>query len=286
MKPKDYRYTGKRPFEFDRVECGASAKARLMKEELIERTEENIEHLARLQDRLYADGREGLVVVLQAMDAAGKDSTVKHVMSGLNPQGVSVYSFKAPTAPELGHDYLWRIAQCLPERGRIAIFNRSHYEDAVTVDVLKLYPRFKMPGRCLEGDFIGRRLDQICDFEEYLYENGIRMVKIFLNVSRDEQQKRLLERLDKPSKHWKFSAGDLDTRARWDDYHRAYERAINETATKHCPWYVIPADDKWFTRFLVSEAMIEALQKIDPQYPEPAEPERFLEYRQRLMDEQ
>lgn len=287
MKPKDYKYTGKHPYASGEVDHGASDQIKDMRDELEQRTEENLEQIAKLQDRLYADHREGLIVVLQAMDAAGKDSTVKHVMSGLNPQGVDVHSFKAPTSTELSHDYLWRIGRCLPERGKIAIFNRSHYEDVLAVSVLKLYEHFAMPERCFKGDFIEKRLAQIASFEEYLYENGIRMVKIFLNVSKEEQKKRFLERLDKPEKNWKFSAGDLDTRDLWDDYMAAYERAINATATKHCPWYVLPADDKWFTRYLVSEAVLEALQKINPHYPELSSEAlaKFPEYREKLLGE-
>lgn len=268
MKLKDYLYNGKRPLSLDDVDTGACPEARNMRDELVLRTEENLAQAAKLQDRFYAEGREGLVIVFQAMDAAGKDSTIKQVMSGLNPQGVDVTSFKAPTAEELSHDFLWRVAKHLPAKGKIAIFNRSHYEDVLAVRVLKLYENFKLPARCLEGDFIQKRMNQIGAFEEYLYDNGIRMLKVFLNVSKKEQKKRFLERLDKPSKNWKFEAGDLKSRALWDDYQKAYEDAINRTATKHCPWYVLPADDKWFTRYLVSEALVDVFDKIDPKYPE------------------
>lgn len=288
MKPKDFRFSGKRPLVLSEAPTGASDRVRDMKDELIERTGENMERIAKLQERLYADGREGLIIALQAMDAAGKDSTIKHVMTGINPQGVNVYSFKAPTALELSHDYLWRIGKCLPAHGHIAIFNRSHYEDVLAVDVLKLYDNFKLPERCLRGDFIKKRLAQIRRFEEYLYDNGIRIVKIFLNLSKQEQKKRFLERLDKREKNWKFSAADLDSRGLWDDYQRAYERTINATATKHCPWYVLPADDKWFTRYLVSEAVLDALERINPQFPEmEAEEAAMLPlYRKKLMEEE
>ncbi len=287
MKPKDYRYNGKAPLALSQAPTGADGKVRAMKDELVQRTEENMEQVARLQERLYADGREGLIIVLQAMDAAGKDSTIKHVMSGINPQGVRVYSFKQPNARELSHDYLWRIGQCLPARGQIAIFNRSHYEDVLAVDVLKLYENFKMPSRCLTEDFIPRRLKQIGQFEEYLYDNGIRMVKIFLHLSKAEQKKRFLERLDKPAKNWKFSSSDLESRALWDAYQEAYERTINATATRHCPWYVLPADDKWFTRYLVSEAVLDALQRINPQFPElpPEQADKLPLYRRQLAQE-
>ena len=267
MKPADYKHIGKDSFSMKEAPHGADNQINQMKDELIQRTDENLERISHLQNRLNAEAREGLVVVFQGMDAAGKDSAIRHLMPGLNPQGVNVYSFKAPSSQELMHDYLWRIGKCLPRKGDISIFNRSHYEDVLAVDVLKLYKDFPLPSRCLKGDFIQKRLSQIAAFEEYLYDNGIRMVKIFLNVSKREQQKRLLERLDKPQKNWKFSAGDLDTRALWDDYQASYERAINATSTPHCPWYAIPADNKWFTRYLISEAVLEALEKINPQYP-------------------
>lgn len=287
MKPKDYRYNGKAPLALSQAPTGADGKVRAMKDELVQRTEENMEQVARLQERLYAGGREGLVIVLQAMDAAGKDSTIKHVMAGINPQGVRVYSFKQPSAQELSHDYLWRIVKCLPARGQIAIFNRSHYEDVLAVEVLKLYEGFKMPQRCLTEDFIPRRLKQIAQFEEYLYDNGIRMVKIFLHLSKAEQKKRFLDRLDKPEKNWKFSGADLESRALWDAYQAAYERAHNATATRHCPWYVLPADDKWFTRYLVSEAVLDALQRINPQFPElpPEQADKLPLYRRQLAQE-
>ncbi|MEF9894498.1 MAG: polyphosphate kinase 2 family protein [Clostridia bacterium] len=287
MKPKDYRYNGKRPLVLDRVSTEASDKIKDMKDELVQRTEENIEQIGKLQERLYADGREGLVIVLQAMDAAGKDSTIKHVMTGLNPQGVDVYSFKAPTVNELKHDFLWRIGKCLPEKGKIAIFNRSHYEDVLAVGVLKLYENFALPARCPADQLIEKRMRSIVDFEQYLYDSGIRMMKIFLHVSKDEQKKRLLERIDRPEKNWKFDAGDLKARAMWDKYQKAYEDTINATATKHCPWYVIPADDKWFARYLVSEAVLDTLDKMNPQYPELGEDEAAAlpVLRAQLMDE-
>ncbi|MEG2134785.1 MAG: polyphosphate kinase 2 family protein [Clostridia bacterium] len=287
MKPKDYRFNGKRPLVLDQASTEASDKIKDMKDELVQRTEENIEQIGKLQERLYADGREGLVIVLQAMDAAGKDSTIKHVMTGLNPQGVDVYSFKAPTVNELKHDFLWRIGKCLPEKGKIAIFNRSHYEDVLAVGVLKLYENFALPARCPADQLIEKRMRSIVDFEQYLYDSGIRMMKIFLHVSKDEQKKRLLERIDRPEKNWKFDAGDLKARAMWDKYQKAYEDTINATATKHCPWYVIPADDKWFARYLISEAVLDTLDKMNPQYPELGEDEAAAlpVLRAQLMDE-
>ncbi len=222
-----------------------------------------------LQEQLYADGREGVIVILQAIDAAGKDSTIKHVLSGVNPQGVQVYSYKQPSKEELAHDYLWRCMTNLPRRGMISIFNRSYYEDVLVVRVNKLYETYQMAERCLDGNTIfEKRYKHIRNFEEYLYDNSYRVVKIFLNVSAETQKERFLERLDKPEKHWKFSASDIPERGHWAEYDSAYEDAINATATKESPWYVLPADQKWYTRYLVSEAILKALEDIDPQYPQ------------------
>ena len=286
MKLKDYRCTGNSNLSFDDVDTGASAHIKQMKDELLERTTENMERIAELQNRLFADGREGLVIALQGMDAAGKDSLIRHVMGAFNPQGVDVFSFRAPTTAELNHDFLWRIARCLPERGKISIFNRSHYEDVATVGVLKLYEHFTLPDRCLKGDFIAKRIEQVNQFEQYLYDNGTRVVKIFLNVSKKTQTKRMLERIDTPEKNWKFNPHDLDSRALWSQYQRAYEECINLTSTKHAPWYVIPADDKWFTRYLVSELLVDVLTRIDPCYPEPSTDliARLPEYRNALTE--
>ena len=270
MKPKDYRYNGKAPLALSQAPTGADGKVRAMKDELVQRTEENMEQVARLQERLYAGGREGLVIVLQAMDAAGKDSTIKHVMAGINPQGVRVYSFKQPSAQELSHDYLWRIVKCLPARGQITIFNRSHYEDVLAVEVLKLYESFKMPQRCLTEDSIPRRLKQIAQFEEYLYDNSYRVVKIFLHLSREEQRERFLARIENPAKNWKFSLSDVTERAHFDEYLDLYEKVINATATPESPWYALPADQKWYTRYLVSEILLDALGRCCHEYPRPA----------------
>ncbi|MCI1665113.1 MAG: polyphosphate kinase 2 family protein [Atopobiaceae bacterium] len=241
-----------------------------LKPKYVAKTAENNQRMGELQDRLYADGHEGIVILLQAMDAAGKDSTVKHVMSGINPQGVDVTSFKQPSSEELAHDYLWRAAKALPRRGKIALFNRSYYEDVLVVRVHELQKGYAMPKRCVDMDpkeFFERRYRQISDFEEYLYENGYRVLKLFLNVGLDEQKARFLDRIDDESKNWKFSATDLKERALWPSYMQAYEDAINGTATKHCPWYVLPADQKWVTRWLVSEAIVDVLEDCHPSYP-------------------
>ena len=261
------------------------------REEIERRTSENIETMKQLQEALYADGREGIVLVLQALDAAGKDSIIKHVMSGLNPQGVMVHSFKQPGAEELSHDYLWRVVKQLPPRGSIAIFNRSHYEDVLAVQILELWKKAQLPDRVLQdsrSEFFRKRYRQIRQFEEYLYENGYRVVKVFLNVSKEEQGKRFLERIEKPEKNWKFASSDLETRARFDDYIDLYEEVIRETASDHSPWYVLPADQKWYTRYLLSEIMVDVLQSCDSRFPELSEEERahLEEAREQLLREQ
>lgn len=261
------------------------------REEVERRTAENIETMKQLQEALYADGREGIVLVLQALDAAGKDSIIKHVMSGLNPQGVMVHSFKQPGAEELSHDYLWRVVKQLPPRGSIAIFNRSHYEDVLAVQILELWKKAHLPDRVLQdsrSEFFRKRYRQIRQFEEYLYENGYRVVKVFLNVSKEEQGKRFLERIEKPEKNWKFASSDLETRARFDDYIDLYEEVIRETASDHSPWYVLPADQKWYTRYLLSEIMVDVLQSCDSRFPELSEEERahLEEAREQLLREQ
>ena len=228
-----------------------------------------VARLASLQDMLYAQDRWALLVIFQAMDAAGKDGTIKHVMSGLNPQGCDVHSFKAPSVEELDHDYLWRAMRVLPQRGRIGIFNRSYYEEVLVVRVhseilagQKMPDKFKDPRRIFE-----RRYEHIRNFERYLWENGILTVKFFLNVSRREQKRRFLERIETPDKNWKFSASDARERVSWGDYMRAYEDCLRETSTSFAPWYVIPADDKPFMRLAVAEVLIHHLKSLKLAYP-------------------
>ena len=235
---------------------------------------EQLERIRRLQDAFYADGREGIVFLLQGMDASGKDSLVKHVMAGVNPQGVQVHSFKAPTGEELAHDYLWRIVRELPERGKIGIFNRSQYEDVLAVRLRGIWKTYRLPERVLEDgekDFFQKRYRQIRDFEEYLYENGYRMVKVFLHLSKEEQRERFLERLEEPDKRWKFAPSDLRDRALFEDYQALYEEVLEETSTGHSPWYVLPADQKWYTRYLMAELVAETLEACEPRYPVPGE---------------
>jgi PPK2 family polyphosphate:nucleotide phosphotransferase len=228
--------------------------------------------LAELQDRLYAQDRWAVLLLFQAMDAAGKDSAIKHVMSGVNPQGCQVYSFKAPTSEDLDHDYLWRCLKCLPERGRIGIFNRSYYEETLVVRVHpELLAKQKLPPQLVTKNIWKERFQDIRNFERYLTRNGVVIRKIFLHVSNKEQKKRFLERIEEPEKHWKFSANDAREREYWDDYMAAYEDMIQNTATKKAPWYVVPADKKWFTRVIVAAAVIEALSSLDLHYPKVSE---------------
>jgi len=245
----------------------------------------NIKKMAELQDRLYAHDRYGLLIIFQAMDAAGKDSTIKHVMSGVNPQGTQVFSFKQPSAEELDHGYLWRVAKTVPERGRIGIYNRSHYEDVLVVRVHDLIKSQKIPEKFIDNDIWEKRFSQIKNFEKYLYENGIITIKFFLHISKDEQKKRFLRRLDTPSKNWKFSAADLKERESWDDYQKCYEEAISATSTDYAPWYITPADKKWFTRLVVSSVIIDTLQDLNLRYPELDENQKknLNAYREQLM---
>ncbi|MCL1823048.1 MAG: polyphosphate kinase 2 family protein [Oscillospiraceae bacterium] len=229
--------------------------------------EENVKEISELQSKLYADGKTGILIIFQAMDAAGKDSAIKHVMSGVNPQGIEVHSFKQPSAEELAHDYLWRAVKVLPERGKIAIFNRSYYEDVLVVKVHKLYEKLNVPERCKTKDTIEKRYEQIRNFEDYLWENGIITVKFFLNLSKNEQRKRFLNRIDLEEKNWKFSDADIRERGFWDDYQEAYQSAIRATATEKNPWYVIPADKKWFSRAIISNILLHVMQEINPKYP-------------------
>ena len=226
------------------------------------------EWLATEQDMLYAQDRWSLLLIFQAMDAAGKDGTIKHVMSGVNPQGCQVYSFKPPSAEELNHDFLWRYATRAPERGRIGIFNRSYYEEVLVVRVHKqLLDAQSLPDALVTERIWEERLADIAHFEEYLGRQGVMVLKFFLNVSRDEQKKRFMQRLDRPDKHWKFSAADVCERKYWDDYMHAYREAIRATAAPHAPWFVVPADQKWFTRLVVAGAIVEAVESLDLHYP-------------------
>jgi len=245
------------------------------KKEAAEILEANRKRLSELQNVLYAQDSYALLVIFQAMDAAGKDGTIKHVMSGVNPQGCEVYSFKAPSAEELDHDYLWRCMKRLPERGRIGIFNRSYYEEVLVVRVHPgILDKQKLPPSVIGKGIWKQRFREINNFESYLVDNGIIVLKFFLHVSKEEQRKRFLQRIETPEKNWKFSRRDIQERDYWDDYTKAYEDMLSNTSTEHAPWYIVPADNKWFTRTMVGEIIIQRLEQLDLAYPEPG-PEHY-----------
>jgi len=266
---KPYRVTDGKKFRLK--DCDPADTAGLTSESkprAREALQTGVQAMAELQDVLYAQDRWSVLLIFQAMDAAGKDGAIKHVMSGVNPQGCQVYSFKSPSTEELDHDYLWRCMRVLPERGRIGIFNRSYYEETLAV---RVHPEFlakqKLPEKCVNKHIWDERFEDIRSFERYLTRNGTIVRKFFLNVSKDEQQRRFLERLDNPEKHWKFSPADAVERGFWKDYMKAYEDMIRQTATEDSPWYVVPADNKWFTRVIVAAAVIDALASLDLKYP-------------------
>ncbi len=245
-----------------------------------------IEEMQGLQERLAADNHYGLLVVMQAMDAAGKDGTIKHVFAQLNPAGVQVRSFKQPSVEEKDHDYMWRINKALPARGEIGIFNRSHYEDVVVSRIHNLIKSDGMPEKLIKKDIWERRYRQICDWERYLTENGFPVVKIFLHVSKDEQRKRLVDRIVTKQKNWKFSMSDIQERQYWDRYQKVYGEVLSATSTKYAPWYVVPADSKWFLRYSVAQIVRDELKKINPQFPKLSpEVEEQLERFRKILQE-
>ena len=267
MSLKDMRVTGKGKFrlaDHDPDDTGGVQS----KKEAAPRLEEGCQRLRELQEKLYAYDRWSVLLIFQAMDAAGKDSTIEHVMSGVNPAGCQVHSFKAPSPEELDHDFLWRTTCRLPERGRIGIFNRSYYEEVLVVHV---HPDFlrgqKLPPQVVGDDVWKERYESIRNFERHLTRNGTAVVKFFLNVSKKEQKERFLARLDEPEKHWKFAAGDVKEREHWDDYMKAYQECIEHTATEDAPWYVIPADHKWYMRMAVAEIIVQRLEELALAYP-------------------
>src|SRR5215208_1381104 len=257
---------------FDLSERDPGDVAGLDKDAAEKRRTADLERLDELQERLYAESRQSQLVVLQALDAAGKDGTIEHVMGGMNPQGVRVTSFKQPTRVELGHDFLWRAQIPLPVQGEIGIYNRSHYEEVL---VVRVHPEFLAgqgidPARAEDDGFWARRYEDIATWERHLSRSGTRVVKFFLHVSKAEQRKRFLARADEPEKRWKFSVGDVREHARYDDYQRAYDAMLRATSTKDEPWYVIPADHKWFLRTAVAAILVHHLEQMDPRYPQPA----------------
>ncbi len=266
---RPYQVTDGRRFRLKKWDPADTAQLTEDKKRAKEILATGVKALADLQDKLYAQDRWGVLLIFQAMDAAGKDGTIKHVMSGVNPQGCQVYSFKSPSAEELDHDFLWRTTKSLPERGRIGIFNRSYYEEVLVVRVHPEYlAKQTLPPRLVTREIWKERFESIAEFERHLARNGMVVLKFFLNVSRKEQKKRFLERLDLPEKNWKFSESDAKERQHWKDYMAAYEDAIRATARPWAPWYIVPADNKWFTRLLVAGAIIDAMAKLDLAYPE------------------
>ncbi|MCL2866370.1 MAG: polyphosphate kinase 2 family protein [Clostridia bacterium] len=281
-----YKVTGRSPIhldDFNTHETGSFTS----NQDIRKAVEKNVLEMAQWQSKLYAEGKTGLLIIFQAMDAGGKDSAIKHVMSGVNPQGVEVYSFKQPSVEELSHDYMWRSFKALPPRGKIAIFNRSYYEDVLVVKVHKLYEQLNVPDRCKDADTIDKRYKHIRHFEEYLWDNGIITVKFFLHVSKDEQRERFLSRIKEKDKNWKFTKSDLDERSFWNDYQNAYQSAVNATATKISPWYIIPADKKWYSRAVVSQVLLHVLRDIHPQYPRVTQEQRkaLSKYKEWLINE-
>ena len=286
---KDYQFSGDERFKLSNYPTSAHVPEEF-EEQLVKKTAKNIKKIGRLQDKFYADGREGIVLLIQAMDAAGKDGAVKHVFSGVNPQGVKVTSFKAPCHEELEHDYLWRVFKALPERGKIGVFNRSYYEDVLVVQVHDMQRSYNMAPRNINQpskDFFEQRYRQINNFERYLYENSYRVVKVFLNVSHEEQHVRFLSRIDDQKKNWKFSSGDLVESDVWNKYMKTFDQVFSHTATKDAPWYLLPADQKFVARYLLSELVKDVLKDIDPQYPElPREElEKMSGFRAQLVKE-
>jgi PPK2 family polyphosphate:nucleotide phosphotransferase len=266
MPLKDYCFDGKKQLKLKDMPTDAG-EYKVQKSDLVIKTEENMTRAALLQEEMYAAKKEGLVFALQARDAAGKDSLIKKIFSQLNPAALKITSFKVPNKTDLAHDYMWRINRAMPERGTIGVFNRSHYEDVLVVQVHQMQKDYILADRCKTEDFFERRYRQINNWEEYLWENGFRMVKIFLNVSKEEQKNRFLDRMELPEKHWKLSVGDMKERALWDEYDRAFENCINATGTEHAPWYVLPADNKWYTRYLMSEVILSTLEDMSPEFP-------------------
>ena len=265
---KRYRVADDRKFRLRDIDPSDTWKLK-SKEHADEWLQEGIQRLSELQGKLYAQAQWAVLLIFQAMDAAGKDGTIKHVMSGVNPQGCQVFSFKSPSSEELSHDFLWRTSKCVPERGRIGIFNRSYYEEVL---VVRVHPEYllheKLPDEMVTENIWEERFEDINSFERYLSRNGVLIRKFFLHVSKKEQRERFLCRLEEPEKNWKFSEADMKERQRWDAYMAAYQEMLRNTATKQAPWYVVPADHKWFTRLVVSEVVVDALESLKLGYPE------------------
>jgi len=290
MNTEKYRVVAQTEKGFKKIklkDVPTSYEGKLEKDEVKEKlTKENIHEMREYQEKLYAENTKGLLIVIQAMDAAGKDSLIKKTMTGLNPQGTKVVSFKEPTYIALDHDYLWRIHQEIPARGEIGIFNRSHYEDVIVSRVHKLVLDQPLPKNLKNNEIWDRRFEEINNYEKYLNDNGIKVIKLFLHVSKEEQKERLMERITRDDKHWKFAKSDITERQYWQDYQEAYEDMFNKTSTEYAPWYILPADRKWFTRYLASEIILKYLKELDPKFPELSkEEEKDLEKWKKILEE-
>lgn len=286
MKTSKYRVDSNSKFKLSSINPSDTDDFN-SKEEATSLLLKNIVMMAEMQAKLYAQDKYSLLIIFQAMDTAGKDGAIKHVMSGLNPQATDVHSFKQPSSEELDHDYLWRSSVKLPERGKIGIFNRSYYEEVLVVKVHNLVKSQQIPIEFITEDIWKNRYRQIRDYEQYLHENGTIILKFFLHLSKDEQKKRFLQRINDPSKNWKFSPADLKERQYWDDYQKCYEEAIIKTSTENSPWYVIPADKKWYTRLLISEIIVQKLKDLNLEFPKVSPEQEALlnEYRAKLDNE-
>lgn len=273
-------------FDLSSVKTGYTGKYK-SKMKVDEPLLSNIERMSELQDKLFAQDKYALLVIFQGMDTAGKDGVIKHVMTGLNPQATNVFSFKQPSVEENNHDYLWRISKCLPEKGHIGIFNRSYYEEVLVVRVHNLIVSEKIPADSITDGIWDDRYRQFRNFEQYLFENGVIPVKIFLHISKEEQKKRLLDRIQNKSKNWKISAADIEERSYWEQYQNCYQEVLKETSTKHAPWYVVPSDRKWFSRLVVSEIIVQTLEKLKLEYPAVSEEQQMVidTYREKLLND-
>lgn len=285
MNIEQYRYNGKKKFVIKDFKTDDKGEYKT-REEAVDLFVENLKKINELQQKLYAEQKEGVIFVFQAMDAAGKDGVIRTVFSTLTPHGVKEYCFKVPTAEELAHDYLWRFGNALPAKGHISIFNRSYYEDVLIGRVKELWKTQVRADRLQGVDIIKQRYAQIKDYEKRLYDTSTRVVKIFLNVSKDEQARRFISRIDTPSKNWKISVSDIKERQYWDEYQKAFEKMVNVTSTDNCPWYVVPADHKWYARLVVSQIVLDTLKEMDPKFPKLSdeEKENLSEYRKMLFD--
>lgn len=283
---KHYRYDGKKKFDISKVPTDDTSLVE-DREEAEALLAKNNDEIDQLQQKLYADKREGVIFLFQAMDAAGKDGTIRAVLQCLSPHGVHEEAFKSPSSEDLAHDYLWRIERNVPAKGEIAIFNRSQYEEVLIYKVKELWKSQANARRIDPEKIMEHRYEDIRNYEKYLWHNNVRTVKIFLNVSKEEQAKRFLDRIEEPEKHWKFSAADYEERKYWDQYQEAFQDAINNTSMEHCPWFVVPADHKWYMRYVVSEIILDTLKDMDPQYPEVTEERlsRFGEIKEALEQE-